>query len=187
MFAQCLFFLNAQPRVLLSRTQLWQEADTAGRTRALFNPYCRWTRKQTEGVIDCWFEEASVSDRSSCWQLEGGMQMTERTGVGLKRRKEGAQPALFVLARTQAFITPPEIQSKALFTHSTYGIRASCKSFFVFLSLTRCLIYTKSIEILALMDRFCFMEKKEGYAGALYTTFLSVSLHLLSSFVFPLL
>lgn len=115
--------------------------------------------------------------------------MTESRGVGLKRRKEAAQPALFVLARPQAFITPPEIQSKTLFTHSAYGVRASRKSFSLSFSLTpslpvclsqrQCLIYMVFVEISALTDHFCLAETTEGRVVALCVTFLSVSLHLL--------
>lgn len=110
----------------------------------------------------------------------------ENRGVGLKRRKEGAQPALFVLARAQAFITPPEIQSKALFTHSAYGVRASCKSFSLsfFLSLDLFLCLSQRLVYMVFSSDGSLLQ---GLAVTLYTTFLSVALHLLSSFVFPFL
>lgn len=179
-------FLNALEMSFVVSHAALAGNDAAGQAGARFIPYWRETRKQTERVIDCWFVEVAVSDRSSCWQLEGDADDRENKGVGLKRRKEGVQPALFVLARTRAFITPPEIQSKALFTHSVF-VRAAnlflCLSFFLPLYLFLCLaqseplIYMVFVEFLALTDHSCFLRKREKARPWLSTRPSSPSLY----------
>lgn len=144
----------------------------------------RYVNKQREWLI---------AGRRGCseWQVQlltagrGDADDGENRGVGLKRRKEGAQPALFVLARTQAFITPPEIQSKALFTHSAFGIRASCKSFslsfFLSLYLFLCLAHIQGVCWNFSSDGWLLLRGKERRPGhgslhdlrlpSLYTSF----------------